>query len=259
VLGDFIRHRSPSLGHVDSAIDAIQSARLVAAIVQVLATLAFILWSSRAYRNLIRTGIRDVRFGPGWAVGGWLIPFFNFVRPKQIANDIWKGSVSAGTVGTARWGEIALSGLLNWWWGIWILGAVMIGLGTHAISRAGDDWVHTATNLHNERTGMWFVQIGLVASIVAAVLAILLVRHISRMQDDNFKVVPAWDPDSPSPGHPWATTAPAAAVVARPVAAPAPAAAGTTSCPDCAEKIKAAPGVCRWCGYRFEPPVWGAR
>src|SRR5262249_41469745 len=38
------------------------------------------------------------------------------------------------------------------------------------------------------------------ALIVAAVLAILFVRRITRLQDDNFGAVPAWSPEGPSAG-----------------------------------------------------------
>lgn len=256
VLGDFIRHQGSSVSHTESVIDALSATRTIVLIAEGVTALAFLFWFYRAYRNLIRTGIRDVRYGPGWAVGGWFIPFFNLVRPKQVANDIWKGSASAGTVGIARWREIALPASLNWWWGVWIFGWVMVGLGNSSVTRARVDlFVYTTDSLESQRIGMWFLEIGLVALIAAAVLALFLVRRISRMQDDNFKAAPAWDPHLPSPGHPWAATAAATAAAPSSGAASAPSAVGMKVCPDCAEHVKAAARVCRYCGYRFSDPA----
>ena len=57
-----------------------------------LTALAFVVWFYRAYENLRALGVENLRWGTGWAVGGWFVPFLNFVRPKSIANDIWRGS-----------------------------------------------------------------------------------------------------------------------------------------------------------------------
>jgi Domain of unknown function (DUF4328) len=54
--------------------------------------IVFILWFFRAYRNLGRLGINGLRWSERWAVGAWFVPLLNFVRPKSIANDIWRGS-----------------------------------------------------------------------------------------------------------------------------------------------------------------------
>jgi len=60
---------------------------------QIALYVAFIMWFYRAYSNLPRLGVTGgLRFGPGWAIGAWFVPFLNLVRPKAIANDIWKGS-----------------------------------------------------------------------------------------------------------------------------------------------------------------------
>lgn len=221
VQTDLLHGRLPSIGHVESSIDAVHATRSITLILILVAALAFLTWFYRAYRNLPRAGMRELRFGPGWAIGGWFIPFFNLVRPKQVANDIWKASRSAATVGFERRDEVSLPGALNWWWGLWILCGVFLTLGDGAIADANSEAIYTATNLRGERTGVWFVQAGLVAGTIAAVLILLLVRRISRMQDEGFAAAPA----------------------------------ATKTCPDCAELVKAEARVCRFCGYRFADPA----
>ena len=51
----------------------------------------FLFWFHRAYRNLPALG-GDRRYGTGWAIGSWFVPFLNAWRPKQIVNDIWRES-----------------------------------------------------------------------------------------------------------------------------------------------------------------------
>lgn len=198
ILGDFIRNRPPSVSSTENAVDAARSTYTILRIAEAVTAIAFLFWFYRAYRNLIRTGIRDVRYSTGWAVGGWFIPFFNFVRPKQVANDIWKASASAATLGIARWREVPLSALVNWWWGVWILGWVLVALGPNI--RTDLYTTYSTHTLRTDRVGIWSIEIGLAALIVAAVLAIVLVRRITRLQDDNFGAVPAWEPETQPPG-----------------------------------------------------------
>ena len=83
-----------------------------------------IAWTNRAYRNLPALGADDLRFTPGWAVGGWFVPFLNFVRPKQIMNDIWRGSSPEDYSGD-DWHGRSVTPLLHWWWGLWIVGGLL--------------------------------------------------------------------------------------------------------------------------------------
>ena len=52
----------------------------------------FIAWFRQAYRNIEALGAASLRHSHGWAIGSWFVPFLNLVRPKQIANDVWRGS-----------------------------------------------------------------------------------------------------------------------------------------------------------------------
>jgi hypothetical protein len=54
--------------------------------------IVFITWFHRVYANLPRLGVSDARWRARWAIVGWFVPFLNLVRPKAIANDIWRGS-----------------------------------------------------------------------------------------------------------------------------------------------------------------------
>src|SRR6185312_4698303 len=101
-------------------------------------------------------------------------------------NDIWKASSSAGTIGITRWREMPLSGVLNWWWGLWIAGGSMAFVGRSLISNShsSTDTIYEA--LHHQRSGLWWDQVALAVTIVAGILAIIFVREVTRLQDEHF-------------------------------------------------------------------------
>jgi len=53
---------------------------------------AFLMWMHRAHRNLPALGAQNLKYSPGWAVGGWFVPFLNLVRPYQVMGEIWRES-----------------------------------------------------------------------------------------------------------------------------------------------------------------------
>ena len=83
---------------------------------------AFLVWFRRAYRNLPALGAESLRFSSGWAVGAWFVPFLNLVRPKQIADDIWRASDPALPAQPgASWKQQRVPFLLHGWWALFIL------------------------------------------------------------------------------------------------------------------------------------------
>ena len=77
---------------------------------------ALAVWTGLAYRNLFALGVGDLRFAPGWGVWAWFVPFLNFVRPKQIVDDLWRST----TPGDA-WPRPPVPGMLHVWWALVLL------------------------------------------------------------------------------------------------------------------------------------------
>jgi len=95
---------------------------LALVLVTVVSAVLFLRWFSRAYRNLPRLGVAELRYRPGWATGAWFVPFLNLFRPKQIANDLWRGSdpdlpPEAGEL----WRAGSVPAVFAWWWALWVI------------------------------------------------------------------------------------------------------------------------------------------
>lgn len=97
-------------------VTAIYTALSIAAIV------FFIRWFWSAYWNLRVLDQPETRFHPAWAMVSWFIPIFNVWRPKQMANDIWRGSdPEAPAIAAGAWKNMSVPALLWWWWAAWLV------------------------------------------------------------------------------------------------------------------------------------------
>jgi hypothetical protein len=134
----------------------------------------FIVWFAPAYRNLRVLGVPDLRFGPGWAIGAWFVPVLNLWRPKQIANDIWRGSDPEAPASLA--GELQMrpvASLVTGWWAAWIVSGV---IGTVF------DVVWADSDLESLRSAATWEIVAELVGILAAGLAMALVRRVTTMQ-----------------------------------------------------------------------------
>jgi hypothetical protein len=83
---------------------------------------AFIAWFHRACQNLVAFGTEALRFTTGWAVGAWLVPILNLVRPKQLADDLWRATDPAlPDQPGAAWKQVRVPPWLHAWWLLWVL------------------------------------------------------------------------------------------------------------------------------------------
>ncbi len=131
--------------------------------------LVFIAWTYRLYRNLPALGVRP-RFAPGWAIGGWFVPIMGLWRPKQIIDDIWRGTApERSTPG----GKVAVSPLVHLWWAVYLAGIVLYRSG---MSQNDTSWgsLRTESLLTVAADAMF---------VLGSILAFWVVSQLTRRQE----------------------------------------------------------------------------
>ena len=142
----------------------------------VAATVFFIRWFHRAYTNLPRLGSEYLRYRGGWAIGAWFVPILNLFRPKQIANDIWRGSAPtlprhAGN----SWYDGPKPALLAWWWAAFVV--------TNLVSNTALRLSLSAEELIELRRATVAYLIADAVGVVAGLLAIRVVARLTERQE----------------------------------------------------------------------------
>ncbi|MEV7217978.1 DUF4328 domain-containing protein [Kitasatospora cineracea] len=117
----------------------------------------FVMWLYRVRVNAEVICPHGRQRGRGWVIGGWFIPFVNFYLPWRITTDIWKASGPTDEHGVPR---PASTTLVNAWWSTWVASLVLAPVPVPAARIASES-----------------------AIAVAAVLAILVVRRLTAMQE----------------------------------------------------------------------------
>ena len=154
----------------EAVVALVYFAALIAAIV------LFIRWFHAAYANLRALKQPALRYRTGWAIGSWFVPFLNLWRPKQIANDIWRGSdPDAPAFTQAAWPTLPITPLLGAWWAAWIIGSLLSNAVGRAIWRAdAAEDIRSAARFEIFTTGV---------EILAAVLAVAVVWKLTARQE----------------------------------------------------------------------------
>lgn len=139
----------------------------------------FLIWQHRAYNNLPPLGVPRPDFSSGWVIGSWFVPFLNLIRPYEIVKYI-RGKSDPETV-DAGGGYYGAGGnsTLKAWWGFWLFGNFVNNLSGRLYWRAEDLSDHVAAG--------WASIFGSILSVIAAGLAIIVVRDINARQEERHK------------------------------------------------------------------------
>lgn len=182
LMNDVIAGDGAELSELEASDDRQAVAGLILVVTLVAATVVFIMWFHRAYKNLSALGATGLRYGTGWAIGAWFVPFLNLWRPKQIANDIWRASDRGARPDQGiDWREKTVPGFLTAWWAVWVVSIYAWNFSTRFYF-SGDE----AEDIRNAGYAD-LVSLGL--DIAAAVLAIYVVVQVTRRQEDRARSV----------------------------------------------------------------------
>lgn len=141
-------------------------------IIYFVCAIAFILWFTRAYRN-IQILIPNSKFyyKPWAAVVCWFIPVWNLFGPYNIATNLFDKTerflVSEERMNLRPKYDI----VKGWWWALWIISAVVIRISEHYTSK------NPFVNL-----GRFATIFGILISILCAFFAIQMIRNYREME-----------------------------------------------------------------------------
>jgi Domain of unknown function (DUF4328) len=151
----------------------------------------FIRWFWSAYWNLRVLGQPETRFHPAWAIVSWFVPIFNLWRPKQMANDIWRGSIpDRSAIAKDEWNKVSVPALLGVWWALWIVFSYLASYGGRLWWDADTpESTRNAAKLDIASSGL---------EIVTGVLAIAVVWRLTANQLTRARGFAALGPEPPS-------------------------------------------------------------
>jgi hypothetical protein len=191
-----IGDRSLTYNQATDAEDAFILSSGAYGLVSLAVIVGFLIWWYRAYSNIPGITGQKWRFGRGWSIGAWFIPIFNFWRPKQIGNDIWRGG-DPRAYGNPNWPSLPVAGLVHWWWALFILASVLSGIAGallngnavltdsvahHGLSPAD---LTSESTLRQEHAAAVVNAAAAAIEVFASVAAILFIKRASDRQDEQ--------------------------------------------------------------------------
>jgi hypothetical protein len=163
--------------------DALTAADTISALAGVLlsygtlipAIVFFCTWLHLVVRNMPALGSPDPRWSPAGAIGRCFIPFLNLVHPLWSVLDAWRGSdPNRLWMDLAARKSIGAPAVIAFWWILWLI-AGFAGRQAFTLSRGSDT---------NSLVGSGVIDIvAELASIAAAILAILVIREVTARQE----------------------------------------------------------------------------
>jgi hypothetical protein len=187
--------------------------------------IAFMAWLSRTVENVPPLGGGTPSESPRWAIIWWFVPVAFLWKPYGVVRETWDRLGTAAGRGT---------GLVLCWWVAWIIGGLTNRLAASLSSEAVD--------AAGVRDYIGLTACGLGALLLSAVCGFFVVREVQRRADLRAEALgleppqARWPSENPD-GLPAGVTGTAAPLM--------------KTCPQCAESVRQAARICRYCGYAF--------
>jgi hypothetical protein len=135
-----------------------------------------IVWLYRVVRNHVALG-RQVRWSPGWAIGGWFLPPVVYVIPFLVLRESWQASDPAAPAGSTTWRRSAESPALWAWFLLYsVAPVVFIAIGVSQFATLGGD-ADDLAEYYADNQGLLIVQSAI--GVLGCVAWFLVVRGLT--------------------------------------------------------------------------------
>lgn len=135
--------------------------------------ITWLVWQYRHAKNARALGQTD-GLGPGWAIGGWFIPVANWVVPQL---QVKQAAEASDPTGARKAPPIVIV-----WWVLWVIGGIA-GFGTRS---RGEQEITSIDDIESFQSADQVAGASMFVFIAAAVVAIVMVRTLSRRQHEAF-------------------------------------------------------------------------
>lgn len=170
------------LGDADDAVVALLTVNFLATVAT---GVLFMIWQYRLAQNAELLRRAPLSLGPGWAIGGWFIPFANFVLPYlQIRQSVRGTDPNLPPGQSFRAGRVP--GIVTAWTVLFIASTAMMAIGVGMRSQPqGARYSVDPVRQYGEAFagGDRVAGLSMVVSVAAAVVGILMVRAMTARQD----------------------------------------------------------------------------
>lgn len=147
------------------------------------AGVAFMGWLYRARSNVAAFGVMGLTYDKGWAIGGWLIPFANFVIPGRIVAQVYRASDPVQRPGQlGAFGGRSAAPVWCWW-------AAFAGLmAVHQLRFFVDINTNLAYTDEAYVSGRGqLAGLSVIAAVLAIVAALLVVQIVVQLTRDQHR------------------------------------------------------------------------
>ncbi|MBU0516146.1 MAG: DUF4328 domain-containing protein [Proteobacteria bacterium] len=167
VVGSVQAGRELSAGAVEFISQAATWLGIVGLVVGPCLVILFCGWVCQAYRLYKWRGDARYDHSPFWAVAYFFVPFANWWMPPLVVSEMWRGTDPKQTDP-----KQARQGLVVWWWLVYV---PLPLVATYVHNRAG-----ATQTLPQVASFLWTLIVVDLWHVVAAVLALVLVRRLTR-------------------------------------------------------------------------------
>jgi hypothetical protein len=101
--------------HTDAASLTGRLQWLMAALL-VMSGLTFMVWATRAYRNLPLLAVEGLQIPTRWAWAVWFVPFGNLIWAKELVDDVYRASDPSAPVLSPGWRAHPVPWRVHLWW-----------------------------------------------------------------------------------------------------------------------------------------------